>query len=71
MKYLASMGARKELKTMSAPLSPVSAAQTIWKGRNVPEDGQRQPQKEDKFESVVEGEPVDDVDKALRNAALY
>lgn len=43
-------------------------AKSARKGRNVPEDGQRQPQEEDKLEGEVEGEPVNDVDKALSNA---
>lgn len=34
---------------------------------NLPEDGQRQPQEEDKLEDEVEGEPVDNVDEALQN----
>lgn len=36
-------------------------------GSDLLEGRQRQPQKEDKLEGKVEGEPVDDADKALNN----
>lgn len=35
---------------------------------NLPEHGERQPQEEDKLEDKVEGEPVDDVKKALNHS---
>ncbi len=38
-------------------------------GDNSPEGGQRQPQEENKLEGIVEGEPVDNADKALDDAA--
>jgi hypothetical protein len=38
--------------------------------QDVPEGGQREPQKENKLESKIEGEPVDDADKALNHAAV-
>lgn len=39
-----------------------------FKGRrDLPEHGQRQPQKENKLEDKVEGEPVDNVEEALND----
>lgn len=38
-------------------------------GQYLLEHGEREPDQEDKFESVVEGEPVDNAHKALHNAA--
>lgn len=35
----------------------------------IPKDGQRQPQEEDELEGIVEGEPVNDADKALDHTA--
>jgi hypothetical protein len=34
---------------------------------DLPEGGKRQPQQKDKLESVVEGEPVDNADEALKD----
>jgi hypothetical protein len=36
--------------------------------QDLPEHGQSEPQKEDKLEDEVEGEPVDNVDEALSDA---
>lgn len=37
------------------------------RGYDVPEGGEREPQKEEKLEDEVEGEPVDDLDEALNH----
>lgn len=69
----------KDLKINSAPLcrwcmvSAEGSTVSYWlrKGAalgHVPEGGQREPQQEDEFESVVEGEPVDDGDEALNDS---
>ena len=36
---------------------------------NIPEGRQGEPEQEDEFEGVVEGEPVDDADNALDESA--
>lgn len=36
-------------------------------GIDLPEGGQRQPQEENKLENKVEGEPVDNIEKALND----
>lgn len=38
--------------------------------RDIPSDGQRQPQEEDKLEGVVKGKPVNDAQQALEDAAI-
>ena len=58
----------------SAPLTMVSVC-LVNNGRvhgavNLLEGGEGQPQEEDKLEGVVEGEPVDDADKALNDAVV-
>lgn len=42
-------------------------AQCYCVAGDLPEDGQREPQEENKLEDKVEGEPVDDVNEALRD----
>ena len=70
-KYFESMGAMKERKTKSAPLDLGSVTATRYglERGSLPEYGEREPQKENKLEGEVEGEPVDDVDEALDDTA--
>lgn len=54
---------------ISAPLFGVRRLQ-VWgcMQNDLPEDGERQPQKENKLEDKVEGEPINNVDEALHDS---
>ena len=54
------VGATNTMSVLSDPMQSKEA--------DIPEDGQRKPQQEHKLEGEVEGEPVDNVDEALKDA---
>jgi hypothetical protein len=45
-------------------------ARNVSEATDLPEDGQRQPEEENKLEGVVEGKPIDNLDKALNDAIV-
>lgn len=71
-KYRPRVGARKDRKTSSAPLSKSvfeqnpsesgAGADPHW---NLPEGREREPEEEDELEDEVKGEPVDNLNEAL------
>jgi len=69
MEVAAEGGGQERLEdNLGAPKPPSVPGEDMGiAASNLLEDGQRQPQQEDKLESVVEGEPVDDADKALQD----
>ena len=66
------MGARKDRKTISAPLNLVSSRRFrvyfLSFLLDLPEDGEGEPKEEDELEDKVKGEPVDDVDEAFNDS---